>query len=195
VPQLAKETFEFFFVNEQGLYWKMTSELQPIPGIPASAGDDALSALIVFTCIDAELRLRQMDAQLSNECVKLRRVLHGHFDTDRTRDPLGWGLRWWKWQWTRSEHTKTALLLDAKSALSPIHAGLPFRLYGAMIGAKLSRQEHLVSFADAQVGNGYLSKLDEEETVETSDHFSIDKTMYAVALLPDAMKRCEWERL
>jgi hypothetical protein len=125
--QLAKDTFPYFFEEGQGIRWKLTSAAKPIPGAGGAVNDDTLSALIVFGCIDAELARVDQPVMLEAEIHKLRGLLRG-YQSLSTTDPLGWGLKWWKWQWAQDVETRRTLVRDTPQALSPSHASLAFRV-------------------------------------------------------------------
>ena len=93
-----------------------------------------------------------------------------------TSDPLGWGLEAWMDQWLLPHRTAQLQRL-AQSVLSPRHFSLPFRLYGALLGAKFLQIpcDELIAMA-----------LDREHEAAVSgnvEHTAINRVMLAGVLL------------
>eukprot|EP00747_Dinoflagellata_sp_TGD_P194453 gnl/TRDRNA2_/TRDRNA2_61865_c1_seq1.p1 gnl/TRDRNA2_/TRDRNA2_61865_c1~~gnl/TRDRNA2_/TRDRNA2_61865_c1_seq1.p1 ORF type:complete len:133 (-),score=21.90 gnl/TRDRNA2_/TRDRNA2_61865_c1_seq1:161-517(-) len=113
-----------------------------------------------------------------------------------TTDPLGFGLQFWEAQFYPPELAgplRRALVSNAGSALNPRHFALPFRLYGGILGARLSGEAQLAASAEALLAR----RLPEEEKTRCGEeeHSAINKVMFASALLPEALARFPDEEL
>ena len=77
----------------------------------------------------------------------------------------------------------------AKAALNVAHGyELPFRLYGAVIGAKISGIKELEEKADMILEE---MKKHEQESPIGSPHSTINKVMFATALDPGVLRKRE----
>ena len=130
---------------------------------------------------------------LQDEIAALQTSLHNHHPRV-TNDPLGWGLEALFDQFIEGRPRTKQLRKLAPEALHSMHLSLPFRMYGALIGA-------LVVPSSAAVGGGdrdkYLQELLDlcrnyqfkemrEELYDRSyeeEHSSINRAMLAMALL------------
>ena len=185
-----------------GLHWKMNSDLTPIPGLgQAYPNDDALSGYLVYSLIHHASAGHDVPS-VEQECRELREVAERYVlsGVRVSPDPLGFGLWGWKSQWLGADWSKP--ILDRLRALAP-HAldlttgmGLPFRFYGALLGAQL--------VPDRSLGLGGLAQqiLDSAQIVEyelstpvggEAGHSCINKVMLASALDPLAFARVDGE--
>ena len=86
-------------------------------------------------------------------------------------------------------YIQVKLLKLSETALNIRHGHqLPFRLYGAIIGAKLSGVKQLEDRAELILEQ---MKEYEERSPMGSPHSSINKVMFATALDPEVLKRTE----
>eukprot|EP00090_Calanus_glacialis_P024070 TRINITY_DN37370_c0_g1_i1.p1 TRINITY_DN37370_c0_g1~~TRINITY_DN37370_c0_g1_i1.p1 ORF type:complete len:289 (+),score=65.53 TRINITY_DN37370_c0_g1_i1:94-867(+) len=193
--QLVKDVHEGFLSrdrsgNPEGVRWKVNMDMTLIRGLEHSPpNSDALSGLIVY-------HLANSQSQLSNEIGDLIGVVQRYARSGMraTGDPLGWGLDWWSLQWLEGEladNHKEKVLMLSDTALNIRHGHqLPFRLYGAIIGAKLSGEKRLEDRAGL-----LLEQMKEYETNSPmgSPHSSINKVMFATALDPGVLSRTDVE--
>jgi hypothetical protein len=179
---IAKSCFPFFFDSAHGggIRWKLSVDATPAPGQEnAYVGDDTLMALIVFELLQANRQASQddPDASLSKEIRLLQNAVAG-YRPRVTDDPLGWGLENIFDQFLEGNPRRQALAQLQSSALHPSHLSLPFRLYGAMIGSKVSG-----------IGNHRLDDLIqrslqyEEQVAGNEEHSTINRVMLAMCLL------------
>ena len=195
--RVAKCVFGHFYdATGGGMRWKLSVDATaPGPLQYQPPGDDTLTALIVFSLIEHHLRQEQCAKySLQNEIDKLRQSLVG-YKGRVTSDPLGWGLAAMYDQWLERKRT-TELQLYAKDALSTFHMSLPFRLYGALLGAKLCPKavdeiaqelgplvEMAVRYEESHIFQG-----------THEEHSSINRVMLATVLLtPGALGRMSGE--
>ncbi|CAM9119303.1 unnamed protein product [Phaeothamnion confervicola] len=105
-------------------------------------------------------------------------------------DGLGWGLRQWKLQWLRgpwAERLRLALAPYAGVVLDPrLGMQLPFRLYGALLGARLSGSSAIADSAWRVAVDVMPVTLAQPPT---SPHASINKVMLTAVLDPLAFAR------
>lgn len=192
--QLAKDVFSAFCERRSGrpigLYWKMNSDLTPIPGLIGDYGSnsDAFSAITVFNILND-----LSGGLLNQEIADLRYILHGCNETP-SFDPLGYGLLWWRLQWLDPNDCvdmKQKLVLISDQELN-FEQGmqLPFRLFGAVLGAELSGIPMLEKRAEKILlvlkGKFFDPKNDE--------HSSINAVMLASCINPLAFKKRSEER-
>eukprot|EP00457_Paulinella_chromatophora_P003164 gb/GEZN01003170.1/.p1 GENE.gb/GEZN01003170.1/~~gb/GEZN01003170.1/.p1 ORF type:complete len:436 (+),score=45.81 gb/GEZN01003170.1/:28-1335(+) len=131
--------------------WKTNIDISPIKGVHSRPGSDSLSACVVYHLVDAHLKEQKVkvvvdneELDISKECDDVRQaaeLLLNQIGCPASHDPLGFGLQWWELQWVRgsaSQRMRDELLAVHGSALHPLHMSLPFRLYGALLGAQLS---------------------------------------------------------
>jgi hypothetical protein len=187
--QLAKDVFSAFCERRSnrplGLYWKMNADLTPIPALIGSCGpnSDAFSAITVFNILNDLSK-----GSLDQEVADLRYILNGYNEAPPF-DPLGYGLLWWRLQWldpNECADMKRELILISDQELD-FEQGmrLPFRLFGAVLGAKLSGVPVLAKGAEEIV-----TALVEKEFDPTDDeHSSINSVMLASCINPLAFKK------
>lgn len=120
-------------------------------------------------------------------------------------DPLGYGLLGWKSQWMGSwaEALRARMQVLAPMGVLDVESGmqLPFRLYGALLGARLLQEESSAppggrgtdAGALAERALAVVTRVEMEET--ESPHSSINKCMLAGALDPLAFARWEGDPL
>jgi len=185
--QIAKTCFPVFFDTGDGtgwnggIRWKLSVDASAPPSLQrAAASDDTLVALIVFSILEAH---RTADMPSLREEIGLLNVALKGYRPRVTDDPLGWGLEAMYDQWLEGHPRKRALASLESSALHPSHLSLPFRLYGAMIGARLA-------------GEGVASPEKVDRLIELSlqheaqaakrgfeEHSTINRVMLAACLL------------
>eukprot|EP00804_Cyclotella_cryptica_P005699 CCRYP_000063-RA/>CCRYP_000063-RA protein AED:0.08 eAED:0.08 QI:97/1/1/1/1/1/2/530/425 len=209
--RIAKSIFPHFFEKRNGgsggVRWKLSVNARPPSALPPTFGpnDDTLNALIVFTLLETQ---RQRNNQcmpslsLSKEIETLQDSLR-NYRPRVTDDPLGWGLEAIFDQFVEG-HPRTDQLRNlASEALDPSHIALPFRLYGALIGATVS-SEDLVSSSRLEKLRQFCiqHQLREMERTMTSsggyeeEHSAINRVMLAVALLgPGTLRRTQDDQM
>jgi len=124
---------------------------------------------------------------LSSEISDLEYICR-NYSMRPTTDPLGFGLQWWKLQFLEAQASKkyhSRLLSISDSALDIRHFVLPFRLYGALLGAQLSGDNDLERKATSLI----FSKLLDKEPSRNQGHSSINAVMYATLFYPGAFRR------
>lgn len=228
--RIAKSCFPFFFSSgdgsssfiKGGIRWKLSVDGTPPPSLPPTYGpnDDTLNALIVFSILEKQNAsgLKDNDGNctnntplsfaklsLQNEINLLQQSL-STYHPRVTNDPLGWGLEALFDQFVMN-HPRTEQLRDlAPDALHPSHLSLPFRLYGALIGARavsstdgsgdLVSPHSLAKLMDLcvhhQLREMKKSFSSRKGSYEEEEHASINRVMLAMALLsPGVLKRRE----
>eukprot|EP00808_Paulinella_micropora_P016140 g53992.t1 len=157
---LIKQIHPHFLVRKQGrpyaLHWKTNTDLSPIPGLDPHPSSDALGACIVYNLVDTYVKETQMAKELDiskerNEVCEAANAFVHEVGFYPTMDPLGFGLQWWESQWltgSKVEKHKQNMLRYRSQAMSMTYLSLPFRLYGALFGSKVSRVPEL----EAQAG-------------------------------------------
>eukprot|EP01062_Namystynia_karyoxenos_P003069 TRINITY_DN11081_c0_g1_i3.p1 TRINITY_DN11081_c0_g1~~TRINITY_DN11081_c0_g1_i3.p1 ORF type:complete len:362 (+),score=97.10 TRINITY_DN11081_c0_g1_i3:81-1166(+) len=176
-----------------GVYWKTNVDLTPIRGLErVGPSSDALTGWLVYRIVqrataagsDGSPPLAEEEAQLRVPAM-IYATAGGLRATD---DPLGYGLQWWKAQWLRgaqADELRRELRSGAASAMSQRHLSLPFRLYGAVIGARLSRDAEVAARAEEALA----ALVDREERQPVgAPHSGINKVMLATALDPWALE-------
>lgn len=146
-------------------------------------------ALIVFSILEANRSSEENSPSLGNEIQLLKNALAG-YRPRVTDDPLGWGLETTYDQFLARQPRTRVLASIHKSALHPSHLSLPFRLYGAMIGAKLAGDAVAPSEKIDELIK--LSLAHEEKAAKSGyeEHLSINRVMLAMCLLcPGALGR------
>ena len=139
--RIAKSVFPYFMDAGPlgtgfggGIRWKLSVDATPPPALQrAHASDDTLMALIVFSLLQ---QYSSSGASLEQEIQMLRNSLQ-HYRLRVTDDPLGWGLEAICDQYLENQPRQAALAALQASALHPSHLSLPFRLYGAILGARI----------------------------------------------------------
>lgn len=151
--------------------------------------DDTLTALIVFAMLEEQNKSPDECMGLKDEIAKLQASLRG-YKPRVTDDPLGWGLEVLFDQFVLGNPRKKKLLQLAPEALHPMHLGLPFRLYGALIGAMVVPSS---AIGDTGVSAEYIHEVLQscvnyqfriiKEQSDREEHRSINRVMLAMALL------------
>jgi hypothetical protein len=186
--RIAKSCFSHFLDPGDGtgrgggMRWKLSVDASAPPSLErARASDDTLVALIVFSILEAG-RTLETTPSLAKEIAMLRESLRG-YRPRVTDDPLGWGLEAMYDQFIQGNPRQRALASLQSSALDPSHLSLPFRLYGAMIGARIageavappSKVDKLIKLSLAHEAHAAARGLEE--------HSSINRVMLAMCLL------------
>lgn len=194
--RIAKSCFPAFFDPgdgsgfDGGIRWKLSVDSTAPPSLrSAGASDDTLVALIVFSILEANRSSEENSTSLKNEIKLLKNALVG-YRPRVTDDPLGWGLEAMYDQFLAGQPRAQVLASIHKSALHPSHLSLPFRLYGAMIGAKLAGDAVAPSEKVDELIT--LSLAHEEKAAKSGneEHSSINRVMLAMCLLcPGALGR------
>jgi len=188
-----------------GLYWKMNVDLTTIPGRErAGPSQDAVAGLIAYTALElARVALSVEEAgNLKLEIAELKSVVRnyaimGGFQM-ATDDPLGFGLQFWESQFYGKEHSdslRRELGKVSGRAINMCHFSLPFRLYGALLGAQLGGPS---SAREAAAAVELLKRCQVKEMATKcgqTEHSGINKVMFASALLPTAFRRLPEEVL
>lgn len=196
--RIAKSIFPYFFsktdCSSGGIRWKLSIDASPPNALTHTYGpnDDTLNALIVYTMLESQRQRNDAcmpHLSLQDEIDILQESLR-HYHPRVTDDPLGWGLEAIFDQFVEGHPRTYQLRLLAPDALSPSHISLPFRLYGALIGATVSN-ERLISDQELQKVKEFCVKYQfrEMEKSECSggkhreDFAEINRVMLAIALL------------
>ena len=179
--KIAKSCFPYFFDSSRGggIRWKLSVDGTPPSGLEhAYANQDTLSALVVFSV------LGKHNKDLAEEISMLRNALDG-YRPRVTTDPLGWGLEAFYNQFLQDHPMSDALESLQARALDPSHLSLPFRLYGAMIGARIA------GIATQKVDSlEQMSLAHEARVAGREEHSCINRVMLAMCLLsPGALCR------
>ena len=198
---LAREVHPAFFRSGRGMLWKLNVDLTPIRGLEDTGPNgDALAAWVVYHVVDAAAAAEGTDGGLAAEIAALQPVVRKYTARLRlTTDPLGYGLDVWlagflgAWaaEYRAAMTTSPALLdevLDVRSGME-----LPFRLYGALIGAKLSRDTALASRAETLLRSDAVAGVELGHRCGEREHSGINKVMFATALDPLALEPLESE--
>lgn len=194
-----------------GVYWKLSYDMSVIKGLEGVyPNDDALSGWVVYSLVRHERERRGHPSPIAREQEELGQLARAYVQEGKgihvSRDSLGWGLQAWKSQWLGpwAEAFRARLQLMAGSLRNgPLHVEkgmrLPFRLYGAIQGARL------LTGGSPPGGRGMDAKTQAERALaavteleladEESDFGSINKVMLAAALDPLALARLETEPL
>jgi hypothetical protein len=121
---------------------------------------------------------------MKKEIGMLQDALHG-YKFRMTDDPLGFGLDLMFDQFIHGHPMQSALKPLSSRALHASHMSLPFRLYGAMIGARIAGWESAKVSALEEQAVAYEARVASRE-----DHSSINRVMLAMCLLcPGALGR------
>jgi len=192
--RMAKSVFPHFFDagprgdgSRGGIRWKLSVDATPPPSLPSAyANDDTLVALIVFSILEAH-RTNEQEPSLQSEIEMLKASLH-KYRPRVTDDPLGWGLEAIYDQFLQGQPRQQALASLAPSALHQSHLSLPFRLYGALMGARIA------GVASTAVVDPLIQlSLDHEAKAMKrghEEHSTINRVMLAMVLLcPGRLKR------
>ena len=192
ISDFIKEIHPYFLKKDKngkpvGIYWKMNGDLSVIDGLEDTEPNrDAFDGWLVYNLV------HQLHPVLENEVKELDYVVKNYVKSGlrATSDPLGYGLIWWSYQWVKGKHveaSKQQLKKLASMALDVRHGRqLPFRLYGAIIGGKLSMDSNIIALANKSLDH---MKEYEMSTKIGSPHSTINKVMYATALDPYALQK------
>lgn len=197
--RIAKSIFPYFFSKADrgrpgGIKWKLSVNARPPSTLPPVNGpnDDTLNALIVYTMLETQRQHNDEcmpDLSLQTEIEFLQQALY-EFHPKITDDPLGWGLEAIFDQFVEGHPRTEQLRHLASDALTLSHISLPFRLYGALIGATVSN-EKLISYQKLEEVKEYcvkyqfreMDKCDSSKGKYREDFAEINRVMLAVALL------------
>ncbi len=196
--QLAIDIFRVFVARDVygkpiGIFWKLNSDCSIIAGVGPSISSDVFSGYISYFELN-----KQSHGRLDNELREFRHMLL-HYNHSLSSDPLSYGLTWWGVQWIEDPamqdrirdgflHGNRAHRVE-DAALNIEHGmELPFRLYGAILGAKLSRVTRLVEKAN-DILEQVLLLLQRKDLVAIDEHSAINKVMLVSALEPWAFRK------
>ena len=197
--RIAKSCFPAFFDAEGGgIRWKLSVDATAPSSLQwARANDDTLNALIVFSILESQ-RTSSMPS-LADEIQLLTTALNGYRLTRVTDDPLGWGLEALYDQFLSGHPRRRALASLSSTALHPSHLQLPFRLYGAIIGARTAAAgKDYGELAPSSVVDALVERSMEHEDRAAAaaargtneEHSSINRVMLAMCMLcPGALGR------
>jgi hypothetical protein len=206
--RIAKSIFPYFFSKADrsssgGIRWKLSVNASPPNALPPTHGpnDDTLNALIVYTILESQRKQHNdcmQNLSLETEIQMLQESLK-HYHPRVTDDPLGWGLEAIFDQFVEGHPRTHQLRQLAPYALRTSHISLPFRLYGALIGATVSSLD-LISDDNLQRVKEFCIKYQFREMEKSAssnkgkdrEEFSeINRVMLAVALLgPESTLSC-----
>jgi len=192
--RIAKSSFPYFyddgFHTKGGIRWKLSVDGTTPPGRNyATPNDDTLVGLVTFSLLEAHRSSDYGDKgpNLLAEIDQLRKSLKGY--TPRVSDdPLGWGLEVLYDQFLEGQPRWPLLAKLQSTVLDPYHLALPFRLYGALMGARIGgRNVAPTEKVNQLIG---LSLTHEKEAMESSstgasleEHSSINRVMLTTCLL------------
>ena len=170
------------------MYWKLSVDLTPAPGMRPHLGDDLLAAYIVYTLVQAA------GGDVAKEIADLHPLMTTLMEIQpyMSSDPLGLGLMAWKLQWCGewAEGRRAIVRRLLPEAFDPTFGmQLPFRLYGGIIGGKILGV------------SGSQEILEQVKAIEMStkcgdlEHSGINKVMFASALDPGAFLRSRDEQV
>lgn len=194
--RIAKSCFPAFFDYgdgsgiDGGIRWKLSVDsTAPSSLHSAGASDDTLVALIVFSILQANRSSEENSPNLKSEIQQLKNALVG-YRPRVTDDPLGWGLEAMYDQFLSGQPRTRVLASIHQNALHTSHLSLPFRLYGAMIGAKLAGDAVAPSEKVDELIELALTHEENAAKRGFEEHSSINRVMLAMCLLcPGALGR------
>ncbi|KAK3273189.1 hypothetical protein CYMTET_18562 [Cymbomonas tetramitiformis] len=197
---LIHDVHPAFFRPDCGMLWKVNVDLSCIPGATNAVDvDDTLSAWIVYNAVQAAATKQPSLVHLEKEIDEVRKALMPRLaqqarEVQRTfnGDALGWGMHVWMHQWLGSwadEWRATIIHPNVTARTLDVDSGmlLPFRLYGGLLGAKLSGEESLMQQADhilTKIVDGGM-----HERVTNDSITCINKVMFAAAFAPLAFAK------
>eukprot|EP00667_Euglena_gracilis_P015201 EG_transcript_15805 len=206
--QLVLDVHPAFFVAGAGMRWKVNVDLSPISGLEdPEPNSDAATAWVVYHVLAATARA--LGDPLAAERLRapiedLTPVVQQYYRSAAasvSADPLGFGLTAWKLQWLAgpaADQQRRALCRAAPAALDvPRHGGLPFRLYGALLGATLpfmnpqpggGEQDRTLAGLAAEAA-ATMTARELRTAAGATAHSAINKVMLAAALAPAAFAR------
>mgnify|MGYP000272676830 CR=1 FL=1 len=191
--RIGKSVFPYFFDagpngdgSQGGIRWKLSVDATPPPSLQrAYASDDTLVALIVFSILERQRQNKDSSTvipSLAPEIAMLEKSLE-FYKPRVTDDPLGWGLEALYDQFLQGHPRRQALHSLHQRALHPSHFSLPFRLYGAMIGARIAGKE----VAPTSMVNDLIVQSLEYQAGAIQrgyeEHSTINRVMLATVLL------------
>jgi hypothetical protein len=200
--KIAKSCFPFFFDagpdgNGQfgGIRWKLSTNASPPRRAFSNVrdvSDDTLNALIVFSILEAYRKSEDEESSLQNEIKMLKRSLHGYLPQVSAYDPLGWGLEAMYDQFIEGQPRWDELATTHPNVLDEAHLlSLPFRLYGAMIGARVAGENVApTDKVDTLIQESKSREIEAMSRGTKEEHSSINRVMLAMCMLcPGALGR------
>ena len=196
-----------------GIRWKLNVDGTPVRGLPPTRlSSDAVSGAVAWSAASRlALRTEKREASLARETEDMRDMA-ARLRPAVSLDPLGWGMQMWESQWVPAatelaergapEWSAFAAALRASARVPGGDVGhvasgrlgeLPFRAYGAFLGARVGGRGDLAETAaraarDAAAAE--LAGLDCRESRSLSDGLTaINRVMLASALDPLAFRR------
>ena len=207
-----------------GIRWKLNVDGTPVRGLPPTRlSSDAVSGAVAWSAA-SRLALRGVpkpgpdrEASLARETEDMRDMA-ARLRPAVSLDPLGWGMQMWESQWVPAatelaergapEWREWSAFAAALRASARVPGGdfasgrgrlgeLPFRAYGAFLGARVGGRGDLAETAaraarDAAAAElaGLDSRLSGAESRSLSDGLTaINRVMLASALDPLAFRR------
>ena len=202
--RIAKSIFPYFFEENYGsggMRWKLSVNANPPSALPPTYGpnDDTLNALIVYKLLESQ-------RQHHDECISSLSLQHEiqmlqdslkNYHPRVTYDALGWGLEAMYDQFVEGHPRTNPLRNFASDALCTSNISLPFRLYGALIGATVSNQ-HLVSQHELAKVREFCIKYEFQQMEKSKasegkhreEFAEINRVMLAMALLGSKSALC-----
>jgi len=196
-----------------GIRWKLNVDGTPVRGLPPTRlSSDAVSGAVAWSAASRlALRTEKREASLARETEDMRDMA-ARLRPAVSLDPLGWGMQMWESQWVPAatelaergapEWREWSAFAAALRASARVPGGdvasgrlgeLPFRAYGAFLGARVGGRGDLAETAaraarDAAAAE--LAGLDCRESRSLSDGLTaINRVMLASALDPLAFRR------
>jgi len=192
-----------------GIRWKLNVDGTPVRGLPPTRlSSDAVSGAVAWSAASRLARTLNREASLARETEDMRDMA-ARLRPAVSLDPLGWGMQMWESQWVPAatelaergapEWSAFAAALRASARVpggdfaSGRLGELPFRAYGAFLGARVGGRGDLAETAaraarDAAAAE--LAGLDCRESRSLSDGLTaINRVMLASALDPLAFRR------
>ena len=138
-----------------GVRWKINADASPVVGLPrARPSSDAVSGSIAYGLVDRAARAAGVRVPIEHERGEMRRIARA-LSPGVSLDALGWGLQAWEAQWLARDDAdadaeadgrwaefardvRSRRAFDRVVAGDPARTGLPFRAYGAYLGARVS---------------------------------------------------------
>ena len=145
-----------------GVRWKINADASPVVGLPrARPSSDAVSGSIAYGLVDRAARAAGVRVPIEHERGEMRRIARA-LSPGVSLDALGWGLQAWEAQWLARDDrdadadgaasgaeadgrwaefardVRSRRAFDRVVAGDPARTGLPFRAYGAYLGARVS---------------------------------------------------------
>lgn len=169
-----------------GVRWKLSADASAPLGLAhARATDDTLGARIVLGLV--EHHRSRAAPSLRAELALLDAALRGYVPR-ATDDPLGWGLQAFFDGFVRGQPRARALAALAPRALDARHFALPFRLYGALLGARVALMRPagapLARAADVErLMDAGLERERRAAAADGQEHTSINRVMLAACCI------------